>query len=710
MTALRVAQPIETLHGGGTALACSLDGTIAADARHGLFAGDTRVLSTYRLTLGGDDLQLLSRAREGHGTASWQFQNNTCHGAGGTIPPGSIFISLRRRVNGALHDDLHVTSYVQGELRTTLSLHLDADFADIFEVKQQHLPPRVAVRRSVSGSTTLLEYRRKDFRRALSVAFDTSDGELVCVGSHVLFDVVLRHGHTWACCIEATPEIGDVSIGFGGDPHSDEDGCTPSVDVRCGAVLAAPFHRGCADLESLAIGDSGAPFVAAGVPWFHALFGRDTLMTSLMTGLLGTETARGTLRALGAFQSAEVDDWRESEPGKLPHELRRGELAHFGAIPHTPYYATHDAQSLYCLALWNTWRWTGDRQLLDDHLETARAALEWCDRYGDSDGDGLQEYERRHRDGYYNQSWKDAEDAIVDAGGEIATLPLATVELQGYLYAARLAMAELLDEVGEDSEAARQRAEAHALAELVERRFYLADHDFYALALDATKAPLASISSNPGHLLWCGLPNRARAAAVATRIMKPDMFTGWGLRTLSADHPAYNPLSYQSGSVWPHDTAIAASGLARYGLHDAAATLLLSILDVSGAFEDDRLPELFAGFQRSNDPPVPYSNANVPQAWAAAAPILATQTFLGIVPDAPRRRCVLAPWLPEWLPQLAIDGIRIGEAILDVRISRDDHGTVDVETTTTGELTITSGPVSSPLWGEPVRAPPHGDG
>ena len=704
MNPVRVAQPLETLHGGGVALSCALDGTMSADALHGLFAADTRLLSTYRVALGGVGLELLSRARDGHGTARWHFQNRTWRSADGVVPAGSVFVVLRRRVDGAMHDDLHLTSFLERPLRTTLAIQIDSDFADIFEVKRQHLPPRVGVRRTPSRAGMTLEFRRRHFQRALHVSLSAAGHEPVVVGSRVVFDIELVHGATWRCCIEATPEIDHQPMQFGGDPHLDEVRESAPVAIACAEVLAAPFQRGCADLRSLTVTDTSGSFVAAGVPWFSALFGRDTLMTALMTGLIGSSSARGALRALGALQATASDDRRDADPGKLPHELRRGELAVRGLIPHTPYYGTHDAQALYCLALWNAWRWTGDRQLLDEHFDTACAAMRWCDQYGDLDGDGLQEYRTRSRDGYYNQSWKDAEDAIVTSDGERGPLPLATVELQGYLYAARLAMAELYDEVGDSAAAAHHRKAATALAELVEQRFFLPQEGFYALALDGAKQPLTTIASNPGHLLWCGLPSPSRAAQVAGRLLQHDLYTGWGLRTLSAQHPAYNPLSYQLGSVWPHDTVLAAAGLFRYGHRDEAATLLRSVLEAACAFEDDRLPELFAGFQRSNEPPVPYSQANVPQAWAAAAPILSAHLFLGLVPDAPRHRCFLTPWLPDWLPQLEIRDIAIGDDRFDVKLTRAGD-TTEVVTSTCSRLEIIVESVPAALWGCPTRFP-----
>jgi glycogen debranching enzyme len=703
VSAVGVEQPLETLHGGGIALSCALDGSVASDALHGLFAADTRVLSTYRITLGGIEMGMLSRTRHGHGTARWCYQNRTFHAIDGDVPAGSIFVSLRRRVDGALHDDVELTSYLDRTLRTSLVLHLDADFADIFEVKQQHLPPRVDVRRTVSDHGLVLEFRRGTFSRALHVSIGSTTRPLV-VGSRLVFEVELDHAATWRCCIDAVPHVDGTPTTFCGDPHEAEDAAEAPVDVDCDELVAAPFRRGCADLHSLVIEDDSGTFVAAGMPWFSALFGRDALMTTLMTGLIGVPAVDGTLAALAGFQATTVDGWRDAEPGKLPHERRRGELAHRRLIPHTPYYGSHDAPALFCLALWHAWRWRGDRTLLDDHFDTARAALLWCDEYGDRDGDGLQEYGTRSAAGYYNQGWKDAGDAIVDVDGALGSLPLATVELQGYLYAARHAMAELFEERGDRSAAEAQRLAADRLADVVDERFWIDDEHGYALALDGTKEPLASVTSNPGHLLWSGLPGSDHAAALARRLLEPDLASGWGLRTLSARHRAYNPLSYQRGSVWPHDTALTAAGLARYGHHGPAAELLRGVLEAARACEDDRLPELFCGFARSDGPPVPYAGANVPQAWAAAVPILAVQTFLGLVPDAPRHRCVLAPWLPDWLPRLEVRGIAVGDAVVDIALRRGGDETV-AETNATAGFDVVVGEVRAPLWGRPMRSP-----
>lgn len=453
-------------------------------------------------------------------------------------------------------------------------------------------------------------------------------------------------------------------LSFKGDPHGPE---APTHSPRAPTIvtdplLAAPFERGCADLDRLALpGDGGVQFIAAGAPWFLALFGRDTLVTSLMSGLLGTWHVKGALAALAATQARASDDFRDAQPGKIAHELRQGELARFHRIPHTPYYGTHDAPALFVLALWNAFRWTGDR-------------------------------------GYRNQGWKDAGDAIPHEDGTRAESPIATVELQGYWYAARWAMAELLEAIGRPDRAEALRAAADRLRRLIEDRFWIEAAGCYALALDGRKQPVRSIASNAGHLLWCGVPSPERARRVARRLLAEDTFSGYGVRTLASTHRRYNPLSYQLGSVWPHDNALFAAGLARYGLFQEAARVFEGLLAAAGAFEQNRLPELFCGFAREQGAPVPYEKANVPQAWAAAGPILAAQVFLGLVPDVANGRCHLSPWLPEWLSSLTIRGIEVGAGSLDVKLAREGSRT-ELEYARHPNLRIVIGAPAAPLWG-----------
>jgi glycogen debranching enzyme len=503
---------------------------------------------------------------------------------------------------------------------------------------------------------------------------------MTLVGSRVQFELDLRHGAAWRCCFEASPEVEQRLFRMASDPHQSEPDPVDRMDrvrLRTDALLEDAFDRGRQDLHALALSQPRAPpFVAAGVPWFLTLFGRDSLLPALMSGLTGTWLAEGALHALAQHQADRRDDFRDAEPGKLPHELRRDELTHRGDLPYSPYYGTHDTPSLYCLTLWHAWRWTGRRELVDRHFDTALRALRWCESGGDADGDGLQEYASRSRKGYLNQGWKDAGDAVVNAAGEQAQPPIATIELQGYLYAAHLAMAELMDARGETAQAQQQHEAARLLRQRVEERYWMAPAQFYAFALDRDKRPVDAIASNAGHLLWCGLPSAERAAAVARRLLAPDMFSGWGLRSLSADNPAYNPVSYQRGSVWPFDTLIAAAGLWRYGEHDAAFTLIKAVLDAAEQFDASRLPELFGGFDRSYGAPVPYQQANMPQAWSAAAPLFAVQLMLGLVPDAPHGRCYVDPVLPPWLPRLELEAFKVGGGQAAISVRRDGSRTV----------------------------------
>jgi glycogen debranching enzyme len=700
---VQIPHPTVVLHGNGIALACGPVGDVRADELHGLFIADTRVLSSYRITLAGQQWELVGRNREGHGTATWTFQSPLIRTPKGDLAPGSLFFKLHRRVSGALHDDLTIRAFGNGKIETRLIVQLDSDFADIFEVKDRRLPPRLDVVRTSEDERLTLRYERAGFRRALHVGFFTSDrakSSIEFVGSQIIFDLALDHAEEWTCCIHAEVEIDGVIQPFAGDPHEFEPEPYPDTapTLRSDPILQLPFERGCADLHALAVSSGDTSHVSAGVPWFMCLFGRDALMSALMSGVLGAWPARGALAALAPLQATARDDWRDAEPGKLPHELRRGELAFRKVIPHTPYYGTHDAPALYCLTLWNAWRWTGDDSLLDAHMGTAERALQWCDELGDRDGDGLQEYATRSQLGYYNQSWKDAGDAILEPTGGLVKLPIATIELQGYLYAARLAMAELCEHIGDPATALRLRDSATALRALVEERYWLEDENFYAVAVDGDKEPVRTIASNPGQLLWCGLPSPDHARRTAQRLVADDMFSGWGLRTLSSKHPRYNPMSYQRGSVWPHDTMLAAAGMARYGLNDIAATLVHGVLDAACMFEESRLPELFCGIERDLGGPVPYAEANIPQAWAAAAAPLAVQLFLGMVPDAPNGCCFVNPWLPDWLPRLGIDKLSIGGRNLRIVLVREGDATV-LEDVDADDIDLVDGVTEAALWG-----------
>jgi len=694
-----IPQPLEILFGGGVALSCGSDGQLQAEEPHGLFAADTRVLSTFQLGINGHRWQVLSRARPGPSTRQWEMQNPLIRTPVGEIRAGDIHCRLRRRLDRALHDCLQVRLYGQRPVQVRLMLQIDADFADLFEVKARTMRPRLNAQRFATEEGLTLLYQRRGFERGLRVLLQPRL-PISHVGTHLVLDLVLEPGQPFNICLESCPIVDGSVLRFAGDAHAEDREELATVAVKTDPLLARPFEQGQSDLERLALDGPEKPYLAAGAPWFMALFGRDTLVTGLMAGMLGQRQTEGALVGLAALQATLRDDYRDAEPGKLPHELRAGELARFHEVPHTPYYGTHDAPALFVLALWNTWRWTGDRALVSRLLPAAERCLAWCAEAGDRDGDGLLEYGTRSPRGYRNQGWKDAGDAIVHADGEHCGLPIATVELQGYWFAALLALAELLEACEVPARATTLRRDAADLRARVEHRFWMEQLDCYALALDGHKRKAAVVSSNPGHLLWCGLPSPERARRLGRRLLEKDMASGYGLRTLSSRHVAYNPLSYQRGSVWPHDTALAAAGLFRYGLREEGAALLRAMLEAAAAFEQMRLPELFCGFDASEGAPVPYSQANSPQAWAAAAPILAAQLFAGLQPDAARRRCHVQPWLPEWLPRLELRGIAVADARIDLLLRRRD-GVTRIERVEGRGIEIVEGAPAAPLWGAP---------
>ena len=419
--------------------------------------------------------------------------------------------------------------------------------------------------------------------------------------------------------------------------------------------------------------DIAAEFVpAAGLPWFVALFGRDSLIVSLQNTLVYPDFARGALDVLGQWQAKERDDYRDAEPGKILHELRRGELAHFKLIPHTPYYGTADATPLYLITLHNAWRCTGDQALVERLLPVAEACLRWIDEYGDRDGDGFQEYQTRSPNGYENMAWKDSGDSVMHADGSPVVGPKALCELQGYVFDAWMRMAEIYDAILRPAQAAALRDKAAALFYRFNELFWNEAEGFYAYGLDGNKRQILTVASNPGHLLWSGIVPPDRAARVVARLMQPDMWSGWGIRTLSAKHPSYNPYSYQNGSVWPHDNGLIAQGFKRYGYAAQANAIAQDVVGAAGFFMLNQLPELYAGIERDGSNfPVQYLGANVPQAWAAGSVFSLLQAMIGFQPDAPNNRLLIDPSLPDWLPDLTLRDLRVGTAAFDIRFVRD---------------------------------------
>lgn len=426
------------------------------------------------------------------------------------------------------------------------------------------------------------------------------------------------------------------------------------------------------DFHALQIPDGDQHIIAAGIPWFATIFGRDSIIAAYQSLSLNPQLAIDTLRVLARYQGREYNDWRDEEPGKILHECRQGEMTRDGEMPFGPYYGSVDATPLFLVLLSETFNWTSDEQLVEELLPNAYAALEWIDKYGDLDDDGFVEYLRRSPKGLVNQGWKDSWDANMHRDGSVAKPPIALCEVQGYVYDAKFRMSALLRTFGDTKTADKLKREAAELARRFDRAFWVPTRGFYAMALDAEKRPLEVIASNPGQLLFTRIINRDRARVVASRLMRDDMFSGWGWRTMSQDERVFNPLSYHRGSVWPHDNSLIAHGMAVNDMREGALRVLTALYQAATNFRDYRLPELFCGVQRREyDEPVHYPVSCSPQAWASGAMFLILSSVLGIHPSAPRKELnIVNPQLPDWLDHLYVRDLRIGHSRVGLDFSR----------------------------------------
>ncbi len=689
---VKVGPPQLAIHQGFTVLITEPDGSIAWPSDKGLYFNDTRLVSAYALFANGEGWDLLNSGAAVYYGCRIFLTNRAFLTEAGPVSPRSLSLVVNRAIEGGLHETHAITNHSRTAITFNHEIALRSDFADIFEVKSGRIVRRGRITSSwdeAAGVQTTC-YRNGAFCRGLVLAA-SGDSAPQYANGRLTFAVHLAPGQTWHGSLRyglldgdrviAAPEqcVLDGSSAQGRELQTWRDGLmTISTSV---VAFQRTFDQAVEDMAALRLpiqqGGRMVDVPAAGLPWFVALFGRDTLITSLQTMILSPVFALGTLEVLGAWQATERDDFRDAEPGKILHELRRGELAFLKLIPHTPYYGTADATPLYLMLLHAAWKATGDTGLLRRHLTVAQGCLDWIDHYGDRDGDGFQEYGTRSGQGYENVGWKDSGDAVVDVDGSQVHGPKALCELQGYVYAAWRGMAEIFAALDEPARAAALTAKADALFKQFNAVFWNEAEGFYAYCLDGEKRPVWTVASNPGHLLWCGIVPPDRAARVVARLLRPDMWSGWGIRTLGAENPAYNPYSYQNGAVWPHDNSLIALGCARYGFTSEAGQIAGDVQHAAGFFTQRQLPELYSGLQRdATNFPVQYLGANVPQAWAAGSVFAMLQAMLGLSFDAPAGRVLVAPDLPDWLPDVTLHGLRVGQQTLDIIFQRKDGGTV----------------------------------
>jgi len=667
---------------------------------YGLFLNDCRFLDAFELTLDHGDVTVLSGTGARGFETRHRLTNEGWRGTGEAISKNTIGIDRRRVIRaGVVHELQVIRNYCGHSATLHLRFRYRARFEDIFVVKGfvQRPRGRLHAPHVVDEDHVELAYTGvDDIERTTTLVFSPAPDQLA--KDHASYDLTLAPGGEAQIAVTITPTESRTPSSRRRSAHpqtspaalkkwlerSEEIWLSHSATVRgSNPLFDRVFRQALLDLRSLRSRLQGDQYFAAGVPWFVTLFGRDAATAALQTLPYGFHMARQTLRLLARFQATEVDAYRDAAPGKILHEYRAGELAHAGAIPQSPaYYGTVDATPLFLILAAEYVRWSGDLALAREIRPNLEAALAWMAGAADSDGDGYLDYVGRYDNGLINQGWKDSGNAIVNADGSLPDPPIALCEVQAYAYRAWRQSAELLRRLGDEAAAADAERRATEMRSRFARDFWDPALDVFLLARQSGGRPVAVVSSNAGQVLWGGIADDAQAVRVAERLMRPDMFSGWGIRTLSSEARAYNPMSYHLGSVWPHDNALILAGFRRYGQDDAAVRVFDAIFDAATHFRHYRLPELFAGYARAEsvEEPVHYPVACSPQAWAAGSLPHALWNLLGLQADAlDGTLYVHRPRLPSGVDWVELTDVKVGSAHADLRFQRGSDGIVDVK-------------------------------
>ena len=670
------------------------DAFLVADARGdlpeseqetGLYWRGTRFLRTCDLFLSGLPLIPLSHSiSDEEGMCQIDLTNPFLRvGREKTIVyQGMIHVRRLLTLNGEkLTERIYLTSFHSQPITVKVGLKLGADFRDIFEVRGMDRRERGAMTPpTMSREGATLGYEGLDkITRTATFRFSPPASQAVMQG--LFWDLPLTHGKPVEVLVEA-------ELGMIGENPSDFDYASvrrnalprgSSLPVVCSdnVFFNRLLTRGMHDLEMMCTQTPEGLYPYGGIPWYVCPFGRDALITSLEFLPWFPQVARGTLAFLAAHQGTKMDEFTEEEPGRILHEYRHGEMANCREIPFVPYYGSVDATPLFLITLDHYVRWTNDMEFLRRYWPHALAAARWMRDYGDSDGDTFLEYTKMSDKGLVNQGWKDSWDAVAHENGRLADPPIALSEVQAYAWSAYRSAAALALRMGETEEAALWEQAADRLRANFLARFWWEQEQVFYIALDGQKQPVRTVTSNSGQCLWTGIVPDEWASVMVERLMRPDMYTQWGIRTLSQHAASYNPMSYHNGSVWPHDTALVGAGFARYNHKAEAGQLLGNLFGVSLYYPGSRLPELFCGFTRAAGyGPTRYPVACAPQSWAAGAPFLLLSSVLGFEPEAERQRLTLRdPQLPDWMHSLDLGDLRLGQQNLHMRFERSERGT-----------------------------------
>jgi glycogen debranching enzyme len=687
---------------GHSLLVTDRTGWVSGEGLQGLYEHDVRLLSRYRLLVHGRPprLDALS-AVDVSSTLAYYLAPPTAEGGGDDEGDRQVLIRVARFVGRGLHEDVEVANHGLEPARLDLAWEVDADFADYMEQRsggqrQQQAAVSTSRRQADQGEGELrFDYQHPHLRRGILVRFLATDGTPRHEAARGVYAIELGPQERRRLCVLIAPVVD-------GDVHEPLHGCgafgTLATELdrarrtwaasatrleTTTAVVQRAWDRTVADLAGLALGDGQTPAErltpAAGVPHYVTLFGRDALTTCGQSLLVSPHLAEGALRLLARHLGNKDDDFYDEQPGRVPQQVRDDPLALLGLTTFLHDYGDYAAPCAYLVLLGGYHLVTGNTETAREFLEPAKRVLDWLDQRADLDGDGFLEYKTRSPKGQRHQGWKDSRNGVVYADGRQVEPPVAGSEIQGYWYASKLLMAEVFLALGESARAFEQFRQAGELRQRFNERFWMEDERFIAFGLDAQKRQITSIASNAGHCLATGIVAKEHAADVVRRLMAPDMFSGWGIRTLSSDNPAYNPFKYHLGSVWPAENATTAFGMKRYGFATECNAVAKGIFDATAIFEHHRLPEVFGGLPRDAEHPHPglYPDACAPQAWSASAIVWLVQAMLGLWTYAPLGVVIVEPALPAWLPELTLRGLRVGRGSVSIQFRRTSGGGTD---------------------------------
>ena len=717
---------------GRTVMAAAPDGFIYGRSDEGLWIYQTRMLSKYRWLVNGRQPEYSASSPVEHHSWLGYYIAPLENCKDGGFPDCSALqqtleLRLTRSLGEGMHEDVDLANHTQIPTRLKLELEVDSDFADPKEAQDGTRIQKGKLTRhwrDVGGGAWELQF---DYRaehayehqgekgiarlhRGLTLRIENAGSPPKYHDGKIAFEIELPPHGTWHACVRCLAQVDDNPLPLehgcyaihGGDhewerkrEHFLRDATRFSVpqEKTLAADVSRILDRSRRDLIGLRLfdqdqGENGwVP--AAGLPTYVGLFGRDSLASSWEALMLSAEMSRGSMAALARYQGRKVDEWRDEQPGCFPHELHTNPLSALNFDPHGRYYGGVTGSLYYPTLVAGLWHWTGDKDVVRPFIEPALRGLQWAEKFSDFDGDGFYEYMTLSGQGEKNQGWKDSDDAILYRDGRQVRDPLGTCEMQAFAYASMLHFSEVLWWLGETDLAKKLYRESQELRKRFNEKFWMEDEGYLAMGLDMNKRQIDSVASDPGHCLVSGIVDESLVPRVAQRMLQPDLFSGWGVRTLSADHPAYNPFSYHRGTVWPVENAVFVLAFARYGLHSEMHRLAKAQIEAATLFQHARLPELFGGHPRDQRHPFPamYTKANWPQAWSASAPFTILQALLGIYPYAPLDVLIVDPHLPEWLPEIEVQNMQVGRASVSLRFRRNAAGE------TAWEITSLEGPL-----------------